>query len=395
MSGSTVYYSYIWYATAVSSGADTITAAFSAVVAGTISIYELHGASVSGPLSSTGSSAAGSNTATVTSFTPVGNSIVIGNAETGSGSTTFSNGGGYTLVATCSTVYGCSEYETGESGATTVPLNLGTSPPWVESAISFGPMTGGVYFSDIWYATAGSSAADTITATFPSAVTGSESIYEITGYATSGTQSSTGSSSAGSSTSSVTSFTPASNSFVVGNTETTSGSSSFTAGSGYGLVASCTSVFGCSEYETGLGSATTASMSLGGSTPWVESALSFAPSSSATYYSYLWYATAASSGADTITASFGQTVAGSVSIYEISGVTATGLLTSTGSSTSSQSATAVTSMTPTSGSVVVGNTETTATTYTAGSGYTLSGSCSTVAGCGEYQTGVGFCDHRP
>jgi len=38
-----------------------------------------------------------------------------------------------------------------------------------------------------------------------------------------------------------------------------------------------------------------------------------------TYYSYIWYATAGSSAQDTITASFGTAVAGSVSIYDFKG----------------------------------------------------------------------------
>ena len=182
---------------------------------------------------------------------------------------------------------------------------------------TFNTVTTGIvtYFSYVWFAAAASSGADTVTATFSSAVAGSISIYEIQGYSTSGTQSSTGGSSAGTSTSSVGSFTPASNSFVVGNTETGSGSSTFTASGSYALVGSCSGVYGCSEYQVGLGSATTASMTLGGSTPWVETAMSFPPAAAVTYYSYVWYATAASSGADTISATFGGTVTGSVSIY--------------------------------------------------------------------------------
>ncbi len=135
---SVTYYSYVWYANALSSGSDTITASFGSSVTGSVSIYEISGATAAGLLTSTGSSSGGSNTATVTSFTPVANSVVIGNTETDAGSTTFSNGGGYTLVGTCTNVYGCSEYESGSSGSTTVSTNLGTSPSWVESAISFG-----------------------------------------------------------------------------------------------------------------------------------------------------------------------------------------------------------------------------------------------------------------
>ncbi len=252
------------------------------------------------------------------------------------------------------------------------------------------------YESAIWYATASSSGANTITATFSVSVTGSISIYEITGYSTSGVMYSSGSSTGGSTSASVGSFTPSSNSFVVGNVETGSSSTKYTMGSGYTTVASGSggcdasdASQGCNEYETGLGSATTTPFTLSASTPWAEVAASFAPLATNTYYSYVWYATAASSGADTISASFGSTVAGSVSIYEMSGVTATGLLSQTGSSSTSQGSTSVTSMAPATGSVVIGNAETTSTTYTAGSGYTLSGSCSSVMGCGEYQTGVG------
>jgi len=245
------------------------------------------------------------------------------------------------------------------------------------------------YYSYIWYTTAASSGADTISATFSSAVTGSVSIYELQGYSTVSPSSSTGSSTGGSTSLSVTSFTPTTNSFVIGNAETSSGSSTYTAGSGYNLVATCSSVYGCSEYLSGSSGARTVQMTIGASAPWVESAIAFAPLTASTYYSYIWYATAGSAGADTISASFGSSVAGSVSIYEISAVTSTGLLASYGSSTTSQSSTSVTSMTPGAGSVVIGNAEVSSTTYTAGSGYTLSGACTSVGGCGEYQTGVG------
>ncbi len=140
------------------------------------------------------------------------------------------------------------------------------------------------------------------------------------------------------------SFTPNSNSFVVGNVETGAATTTYTVGSGYTTVASGSggcdasdASGGCSEYELGLGSATTTPFTMSASKPWVEAALSFTPLATNTYYSYIYYATAGSSGADTITASFGSTVAGAVSIYEISGVTPTGLLTSTGSSTTSAS----------------------------------------------------------
>ena len=357
---------------------------FGSTVTVSVSLYELGGVVPS--VTSIGSSASGTSTASVASFTPASNSIVIGNAETTSA--TFTNGGGYSLVGTCNSVYGCSEYATGVSSATTASFSIGTSHPWVEAAMALAPAAP-TYYSYVWYATAASTGADTITATFSSVVTGSVSIHEIAGYSTAGTLSSTGSSSGGSTSASVGSFTPIANSFVVGNVESGSSSTTFTAGSGYALSGACNSVNGCGEYQTGVGSATTTPFTLSASTTWVDVAMSFAPLPSSTYYSYMWYATAASTGADTINAAFGATVAGSVSIFEVSGVTAAGLLSQTGSSSTSQSATAVTSMTPSAGSVVLGTAETTSTTYTAGSGYTLSGACSSVTGCGEYQTGVG------
>ena len=385
VSSSVTYYSYIWYATAPSSGADTITATFAISEAGSESIYEISGASPS--VSSTGSSTSSQATSSVTSMTPsASNSVVIGNTETTS--TTFTAGSGYTLVGTCNSVYGCSEYQTGVGSATTVPMSLSPSAPWVEVAIALAPTTP-TYYSYIWYATASGSGADTITATFGGVVAGTESIYEFAGYSTSVVLSSTGSSTLGSTSASVGSFTPSSNSAVIGNVEGVSGTTTFTAGSGFTLSGSCSAVEGCGEYETGLGSATTVPSTLSASTPWAEAAISFAPAVTVTYYSYIWYATAASSGADTISASFGSTVAGSISIYELGSVTTTGVVSSTGSSSTSQTGSAVSSMTPAAGSAVIGEAESTATTYTAGSGYALSGTCNVVGGCGEYQTGVG------
>ncbi len=52
-------------------------------------------------------------------------------------STTLTAGASYTNVATCSSVYGCSEYQTGVSTATTAPMTLNPSAPWVEAAIAF------------------------------------------------------------------------------------------------------------------------------------------------------------------------------------------------------------------------------------------------------------------
>ena len=389
-SGTTTYYSSIWYATAASTSANTITATFSASVPGSVSIYELKSVTVVGPLSSTGSSSAGSTSLTVTSFSPSSNSVVIGNAETASSTSSFTAGTGYTLISapSCTSVSGCSEYQTGVGSATTAPISIGVSATWVEAAMSFAPASN-VLYSYVWSATTASAGADTISASFGSSVAGSVSIYELSGYSTTGTQSSTGSSSAGSNSLSVGSFTPTSNSFVVGNGETGSASAAFTAGTGYALVSTCSGVLGCSEYQSGVGSATTVPLALGASTPWVESAMSFPPAVAMTYYSYMWYATAASSGADTISASFGSSVAGSVSIYELSNVEATGLLSSTGSSSAPQGATSVSSITPITNSIVLGNAEAGSTTYTAGGSYTLNAACSSVNGCSEYQTGVG------
>src|SRR3989449_874446 len=379
------YNSYIWYAKAGSSGADTITATFSSSVTGSVSVYEISGASTTSPSTSTGSSSTGSTAVSVTSFTPSANSFVIGNAETSSSTSSFTAGSGFTLSGTCSSVYGCGESQTGVGSATTVPFTLGVSAPWVESAISFAPST---YYSYIWYATAGSSGADTITASFSSSVTGSVSVYEISVNANPSIASSTGSSSGGSTTPSVTSFTPVSTSIVIGNTETSTSSTSFTAGSGFVLSGTCSSVYGCGEYQTGVSSATTLPFTLGTSTPWVESAISIGPTA---YYSYIWYATAGSSGADTVTASFGSTAVGSVSIYEISGATTAGLLTSTGGSFGGSATLSVASFTPIPSSFVIGNAETNSPPlpFTPGSGFTLSGACASAYGCGEYQTGVG------
>src|SRR2546422_4685317 len=391
--GST-YYSYIWYATAGSTGADTITASFSSSVAGSVSMYEIAGYTPLSPLTSTGSSATGSTSASVTSFTPSSNSFVVGNLETGASSSMYTTGSGYASVLTgaggCDPTHsaqGCSEYQSGLGSATTVPFTLGASTPWVESAVSFAPNT---YYSYIWYATSGSSGADTITASFSSSVTGSVSIYEINAASTTSPSTSTGSSSAGSTAVSVTSFTPAANSFVIGNAETASTTASTPVTTTYSITGTCSSVYGCGEHQAGVSSATTVPFTLGVAAPWVESAISFTPGT-VVHYSYIWYATAVSSGADTITASFSSSVTGSVSVYEISGASTTSPSTSTGSSSTGSTAPAVTSFTPSANSFVIGNAETSSSTssFTAGSGFTLSGTCSSVYGCGEYPTGVG------
>jgi hypothetical protein len=394
------YYSYIWYATAANSGADTITAAFSSAVAGTISIYELTGYSTSGALSATGSNA-GSTTASVGSFTPSANSFVVGNVETASSATKYTAGAGYATVAAgasgcdaSNAAQGCSEYETGLGAATTTPVTLSASTAWAEAAMSFAPTVPITYYSYVWYATAGSSGADTITATFSQSVAGSVSLYEINGVSTTSPVTSTGGSSSSQAGTSVTSMTPGLNSVVVGNVE--SASSTSTAGAGYTLNAACSNVLGCSEYQVGLGSATTVPTSHSPSVPWVEVAIAFAPSA-VTYYSYIWYAAAAASGADTITATFGSTVTGSVSIYELSGYSTTGITTGTGSSSGGSTSASVTSFTPGLNSIVIGNVETSSTTFTAGAGFTIanSGTCTSVYGCSEYQTGVSTATTAP
>jgi hypothetical protein len=394
-SGATTYVSSMWYATAASSGSDTITATFSAAVAGSVSIYELAGYSTVGVLSSSGSSP-GSTSASVGSFTPNSNSFAVGNVETGSATTKYTVGTGYTTVASggggcdaSDASQGCSEYEAGLGSATTAPFTLSASTPWVDVAASFTPLTSNTYYSYIYYvAYGGTSGADTISANFGTTVAGSVSIYEISGVTATGLLSQTGSSTTSQGATSVTSMTPNAGSFVVGNAETTP--TTYTAGSGYTLSGGCGSVSGCGEYQAGVGSATTVPMTVSPSTPWVEAAVAFAPVIT-TYYSYIWYATAASSGADTITATFGAAVVASVSIYEITGYTVTGVLSSTGSSVSGSTTAAVTPFTPASDSFIVGNANGAATTtYTATSGFTLVGTCTTVpGGCSEYSAGGG------
>jgi len=394
VSGSTAYESAIWYATASGSGSNTITATFSASIAGSVSIYEIAGYSTNGVLTSTGSSTGGSTSASVGSFTPNTNSFAVGNVETGSASTKYTVGTGYTTVATggggcdaSDASQGCSEYETGLGSATTTPFTLSASTPWVDIAAAFTPLTSNTYYSYLWYATAGSSGADTISANFGSTVAGSVSIYEISGVTATGLLSQTGSSASSQSATAVTSMTPTAGSVVIGNAESTS--TTYTAGSGYTLSGTCSTVPGCGEYQTGVGSATTVPLSISPSAPWVEVAVAFAPTTT-NYYSYIWYATAATSGADTVTAAFGSTVTGSVSLYEITGYTTSGVLSSTGSSTTSSTTSGVTSYTPATDSFTLGAVESpTSLHYTAGSGFTLVATCNPVYGCSEYNAGGG------
>src|SRR5256712_4325966 len=97
------------------------------------------GSSAAGLLPSYGSSSADSTTASVNSFTPAANSIVIGNVETPSASTSYGPGLGYKLVSNfnCNPSAGCGEYHAGLGFTTTTPFTLSSSTTWVESAISF------------------------------------------------------------------------------------------------------------------------------------------------------------------------------------------------------------------------------------------------------------------
>ena len=114
-----------------------------------------------------------------------------------------------------------------------------------------------------------------MTTAFGSTVAASVSIYEITGFTTSGVLSSTGTSTTGSTSAAVTSYTPNSDSFTIGAAES-AGSNTFTATSGFTLGGTCNTVGGCSEYNVGGGgTATTVPTTLSSSAGWVESAMSF------------------------------------------------------------------------------------------------------------------------
>ena len=80
--------------------------------------------------------------------------------------------------------------------------------------------------------------------------------------------------------------------------------------------------------STGTGSPTSVSDTLGSA--FTIGVSQSATSGSTTYESAIWYATAASSGSNTITATFTASVSGSVSIYEISGYSTSGVLSSSG-----------------------------------------------------------------
>jgi hypothetical protein len=397
--GAVTYYSYIYYATSAGSGTDSITATFSGSTNAMASAYDVSGVTATSPQITQGNSASSGASSAVTSFAPVTNSFVVASVEA-TGPTAITNGAGYAIPggpAPCNTQYGCSESETGAGTGTTAPFNFSPNEGYAEVAIAFAPSAAN-YYSYVWYATAKAEGADTITSLFSSAAQASESLYEVNGASTSGILTSSGTSPSGSNVASVTSYTPSSGSFVVANAETQFTNTNFGAGGGYTIIqgggAGCGKDEGCSEYETASGSPTTSTINLGnlpggggGSTPWVEVSIAFAPGTN-NFYSYLWYATAAGSGSDTISASFSAAVVGSVSIYEISGATTAGHLTSTGSSTSPTGTSSVTQFTPNLYSFVVANSESDGgETFTAGSGYALAGSCNGVYGCAESQAG--------
>jgi flagellin-like protein len=247
------------------------------------------------------------------------------------------------------------------------------------------------YYSYIWYSTAVSTGADTISASFGAAFAAAVWVDEISGYTTTGFTKSLGSSSVASGAASVASFAlPGANSVVIGMVEATA-STAFTAGGAYNRDGGCGSGGpGCSEYQTGLSAAQTVPWTLAPNTPWVESAIAFGPSGATVDYSYIWYATAANTGSDTITASFGSTTTGTVSMYEIAGYGTLGLSTSTGGSASASTAASVPSFNPpASNSIVIGDAESGSAAYTSGAGYNLISACGSVSGCAESQTGTG------
>jgi len=92
---------------------------------------------------------------------------------------------------------------------------------------------------------------------------------------------------------SVSSFTPATNSFVFAMGKAALSSVLFTGGSGYTRDGGCNSFYpGCGEHENGRRLGDHRPFTLGSSTTWVETAISFAPApTSTTYYSYIWYTT--------------------------------------------------------------------------------------------------------
>ena len=254
----------------------------------------MSGASTTGSKSSDGSGTSGYSYS-VSSFNPKSGALVIGNVESGpSGGNYYTSGNGYSLIDNnvCNNygANGCSEYGAATGGSTTVSMSGGGyyySAPWAEVALA---LTGGTqtYYSAIWDATAENTGGDTITATFPGSPSGGTmSIYELSGYLAGGVTTSTGQSTGGSTTASVTTFTPADNSFVMGNVEVGSATPGFTAGSPYTLDtggrgfyygATCNdrnTIYGCSESATGMSAATTTSMTLGQSVPWVEVAVAF------------------------------------------------------------------------------------------------------------------------
>lgn len=319
-------------------------------------------------------------------------------------------------------------------------------------------------YTYIWYTTASRSGSDTVTFTLspPNPVSATLCIYEIKNASTSGILTSTGTGS--SNTPAVLSFTPASNSVVIGIAAANigGGGQPWTAGTGYLIPGTCSLSGACGEFQVGISSSTTVPMSFGGGLqPWLAAAISLGsiasnPSppesvvqvalatcvstlcpisfsssvssgdlivasigidagsaatgisdslgnlfSSATStsqacghqhcYSYIWTATAQSSGADTVTITLGGKPTGAtLGIYEITNGALSGLQTSTGTGNSNNPV--VTTLTPTSSSIVVGiaaaNLGGGGAAWTQGTDYVLPGSCAATTACGEFELGV-------
>ena len=130
----------------------------------------------------------------------------------------------------------------------------------------------------IYYTTAKSSGSDTITfSAGTSSATLTESIMEVSGITSTGMQTSQGSATSGT-TLSVTSYTPATNSFVFAQAIIGSGSApSCTAGTGYSLIMSGGFAKSCSEYLTSSSGSTTSQFTASASVNWLEISTSFPP----------------------------------------------------------------------------------------------------------------------
>jgi hypothetical protein len=257
--------------------------------------------------------------------------------------------------------------------------------------------SGTSYYSNIYYGEVkGTASSETVTVTLSGNYEAQISVYEINGAGLSNIVTPSGGGSTGSSsTPTVASFSPASDSIVIA--DVASQSATDTAGSGYTLASSTchsTASVGCAESQL-TSSSTTAPFTLGASEPWAETAISFGP---ATYYSYIWYGVAPSSGTDTITATFSSTVVAAVSVYDLNGAGASAIATAKGSSQGgSASLSTSTSLTPGVSQIVIGNAMmgSTVPDWTAGSGsgyqYQLvagQNGCNSGMGCSEYDTGL-------